>query len=106
MTAQKKRDIDPKSLSEIFRALSDETRLKILLMLDVRPRSVNEIVDFFTLTQPTISRHLLVLKKAGLVEVERDGQKKVYSLNNAVLKEQCSEYFAQFSHKNRSTKDD
>jgi ArsR family transcriptional regulator len=106
MTAQKKQDIDPKALSVIFKALSDETRLKILLMLDVRPRSVNEIVDFFTLTQPTISRHLFVLKKAGLVEVERDGQKKVYSLNHTVLKEQCAEYFSRFSHGNRSRSND
>ena len=106
MSAQKARNIDPKALSEIFKALSDETRLKILVMLDVRPRSVNEIVDFFTLTQPTISRHLFVLRQAGLVDVRRDGQKKVYSLNRAVLKDQCAEYFSQFIHNSRSRNGD
>ncbi len=97
MSARDKKEIfDPKPLVEAFRALSDETRLRILLMLDVRPRTVNEIVDFFTLTQPTISRHLFVLKEAGLVKVERDGQKRVYSLNAAALKKYGADYFAMF----------
>ena len=97
MASKEKRDqFDPGRSAEIFGALSDETRLRILMMLEVRPRSVNEIVDFFTLTQPTISRHLHVLKKAGLVNVERQGQRKIYSLNESVLKRYGAGYFAMF----------
>jgi ArsR family transcriptional regulator len=97
MASREKRDqIDPGRSAVTFGALSDETRLRILLMLEVRPRSVNEIVDFFTLTQPTISRHLHVLKKAGLVNVERQGQRKRYSLNESALKQHGAGYFAMF----------
>ncbi|MBU1319759.1 MAG: metalloregulator ArsR/SmtB family transcription factor [candidate division Zixibacteria bacterium] len=87
---------DSEKCASVFRALSDETRLRILLMLEARPRSVNEIVDFFLLTQPTISRHLFVLKKAGLVNVERQGQKKIYSLNESALRNDAFDYFLQF----------
>jgi DNA-binding transcriptional ArsR family regulator len=100
---EKKEKFNPKPIVETFRALSDETRLRILLMLDVRPRSVNEIVDFFTLTQPTISRHLLVLREAGLVRVERHGQKKVYSLNATALKKSCGDYFVMFRSRSAKT---
>ncbi len=97
MASREKRDrFDPRRCAETFGALSDETRLKILQMLEVRPRSVNEIVDFFTLTQPTISRHLHVLKKAGLVDVERQGQRKIYSLNESALKQHGAGFFAMF----------
>jgi DNA-binding transcriptional ArsR family regulator len=95
--ARERRDrFDPEPIAAAFRALADETRLRILLMLEVRPRSVNEIVDLFTLTQPTISRHLLVLREAGLVNVQRDGQRKVYSLNESNLKRYGAAYFARF----------
>lgn len=88
--------LDPKKSADVFRALSDETRLRILLMLEVQPRSVNEIVDFFTLTQPTISRHLQVLNEAGLVNVERQGQRKIYSVDESILKDHGFAYFRKF----------
>jgi len=95
-SSDKRGKFEPGPLAETFGALSDETRLRILLMLEVRPRSVNEIVDFFTLTQPTISRHLHVLRKAGLVDVERHGQRKIYSLNESALRRCGTGYFALF----------
>jgi DNA-binding transcriptional ArsR family regulator len=70
--------------------------MRILQMLDKRSRSVNEIVDFFALTQPTISRHLKVLKEAGLVKVDRNGQKMIYSLNTDSLREVASGYLRSF----------
>ncbi len=88
--------MDSEKLADKFKALSDSTRMRILQMLDKRSRSVNEIVDFFTLTQPTISRHLKVLRDAGLVNVERHGQKMIYSLNVNGLKEVASTYFHSF----------
>lgn len=87
---------DSEKSAAVFNALSDPTRLRILLMLDIKPRSVNEIVDFFTLTQPTISRHLRVLSKAGLVAKQKQGQKRVYSLSKSVLKEHVAGFLAKF----------
>ena len=72
-----------------LKALSDLTRLKILLMLEGKPRTVSEIVDFFNLSQPTISRHLSVLKNAGLVQDKRAGQKIIYTLNTQKIEEVC-----------------
>ncbi len=78
---------------QIFKALSDETRLKIILMLNTRARSVGEIVDFFNLTQPTISRHLLLLKQAGLLVSKRRGQQVIYSINEDGLREDTLGFF-------------
>ncbi len=72
-----------------LKALADPTRLKILLMLEGKPRPVSEIVDFFNLSQPTISRHLSVLKNVGLVKDKRFGQKVVYSLDTRKVQEIC-----------------
>ena len=72
-----------------LKALSDLTRLKILLMLEGKPRPVTEIVEFFNLSQPTISRHLSVLKNVGLVKDKRVGQKVVYSLDTQKVQEIC-----------------
>jgi ArsR family transcriptional regulator len=83
---------DQRRLSLLFAALSDETRMKILALLERRPRSVNEVVDMFTLTQPTITRHLQTLHKAGLVNVKREGLKKLYSLDESALRKAFSEF--------------
>ncbi len=72
-----------------LKALADLTRLKILLMLEGKPRTVSEIVEFFDLSQPTISRHLSVLKNVGLVKDKRAGQQVVYSLNTQKVEEVC-----------------
>ncbi len=87
---------DSRQQAQIFKALSDETRLKILLMLNTRPRSVGEIVDFFSVSQPTISRHLLLLKQAGLLVSKRRGQQVIYALNEDGLREDALGYFRAF----------
>ena len=48
---------------------------------------MNQIVDRFSLSQPSISRHLRVLREAGLVSVHPDGQRRVYQLDPAPLRE-------------------
>lgn len=80
-----------------FKALADPTRLQILLLLDGNPRSVSEIVDFFNLSQPTISRHLSALSGAGLVTITRREQHRIYSLDENGLNSVLSDYFARFS---------
>ncbi|MGH8003525.1 MAG: metalloregulator ArsR/SmtB family transcription factor [Limisphaerales bacterium] len=81
----------------VFKALADPTRQKIMLMLEGRPRTVSEVVDFFNLSQPTISRHLAVLKNAGLVEAEKKGQNVFYRLSEPNLKACCVGFFSSFA---------
>ena len=52
---------------KVFKALSDATRREILFLLEDKQRNVGEMVTQFDLTQPTISRHLSVLRDAGLI---------------------------------------
>jgi ArsR family transcriptional regulator, arsenate/arsenite/antimonite-responsive transcriptional repressor len=70
-----------------FKALSDPTRREILRMLGRRDMSVGEIVDKFAMSQPSISRHLAVLRNAGLVVARREGQNVVYGLDTTVMQD-------------------
>jgi ArsR family transcriptional regulator, arsenate/arsenite/antimonite-responsive transcriptional repressor len=70
-----------------FKALSDSTRREILRLLGRRDMSVGEIVDKFAMSQPSISRHLAVLRSAGLVTARRDGQNVVYGLDTTVMQD-------------------
>lgn len=83
-------------LSALFKAIGDPTRQQILLMLEKSERSVNEIVEEFQLSQPTISRHLAVLHQAGLISRRRDGQRVVYSLKPESVKCCCEGFFGHF----------
>jgi DNA-binding transcriptional ArsR family regulator len=70
-----------------FSALADPIRLDIVETLAVRSRSVNELVGMFDVSQPAISRHLRILREAGLVSVMPVGQSRVYRLDPAPLRE-------------------
>ncbi len=82
---------------DFFHAMSDNTRQEILVLLDKKPRCVRDIAKKFCISQPSISRHLSVLKNAGLVSDERNGQKIIYSLNQDWLRSCCENNFARFS---------
>ncbi|MCL6596378.1 MAG: autorepressor SdpR family transcription factor [Firmicutes bacterium] len=69
----------------VFRALADPTRRQILELLRAGPLPAGKIAVHFPASQPTISRHLQVLKQAGLVRDERRGQYILYHLNTTVL---------------------
>jgi ArsR family transcriptional regulator, repressor of sdpIR and other operons len=71
----------------VFRALADQTRREILDSLRTGPRSSGEIADQFRSSWPTISRHLAVLRAAGLVVTERKGQAIYYELNTSVFQD-------------------
>lgn len=68
-----------------FRALADPTRRKILKLLRDGPRTSGEIADRFPTSWATISRHLGILRDAGLVSTEREGQSIIYELNTTVF---------------------
>jgi len=66
--------------NQLFKAFSDETRLRILNLLAQRDHCVCEFQNILRVPQPTISRHLAYLRRSGLVEVERHGKMIMYSL--------------------------
>jgi DNA-binding transcriptional ArsR family regulator len=74
-------------MQRAFAALADPTRAQIIDVLAAGERTVNEIVSLFSMTQPAISRHLRVLRDAGLVAARADGQRRVYHLESGPLRE-------------------
>ena len=72
---------------ETFVALAEPNRLRIIELLRDGPRPVGEIGDQLRLRQPQTSKHLRVLKKAGLVDVHPDAQRRVYQLRAHRLRE-------------------
>ena len=72
---------------QAFRALADETRRMILRLLRDGPLTSGEIAERFDSSWPTISRHLAVLREAGLVLTERHGQEIRYELNTSVFQD-------------------
>ena len=73
------------SLNQAFKALNDPTRREILELLQKKDLTAGEIADNFSMTAPSISHHLDILKRAGLIESEKQGQFILYSLNTTVL---------------------
>lgn len=68
--------------AEIFQALAHPVRLQLLDFLAEGPRCVCEIEPEFPLDQSTISRHLIALKRAGLVQARREGVRVIYELSD------------------------
>jgi len=67
----------------IFKALSEETRLRILRLLEKEELCVCDITESLKMTQPNISFHLGMLKEAGLIKDKKDGRWMHYSLNTS-----------------------
>ena len=67
--------------SDAFNAVAEPRRRDILNYLILQERSVNEIVDSLSIEQPSVSKHLRVLKDVGLVSVRRDGRNMFYKTN-------------------------
>lgn len=82
----------------LFKALNDETRREILTLLKEGDKTAGEIADHFHLSKPSISHHLDLLRQAGLVESEKQGQYMLYSLNTTVVDE-IAQWFMQFKTK-------
>jgi DNA-binding transcriptional ArsR family regulator len=77
-------------LDATFAALADPTRRAILARLAQGGATVNELSEPFALSQPTISRHLKVLERAGLIASERDAQRRPRRLVPAPLEQASS----------------
>jgi len=71
----------------IFEVLAEPTRRQILDLLREHSRMVGDLVDILDITQPNVSKHLKVLREAGLVTVRREAQWRRYELNPEPLAE-------------------
>jgi DNA-binding transcriptional ArsR family regulator len=74
-------------VSSSWQALSDPHRRAVLALLLERPRPVGELVEQLGLSQPGTSKHLKVLREAGLVQVRQDANRRVYALDPGPIRE-------------------
>lgn len=74
-------------MATTFDVLAEPTRRRMLDLLLERPRSVGELVELLGVSQPGASKHLRVLRQAGLVRARAEAQRRVYELNPAPLEE-------------------
>jgi len=81
---------DEKQYSRYFKAIGDPTRLKILTLLSGQEMSVNEVTAKIGLSQPTVSRHLSILRDAGAIKDRRDGQNVYYSIDKVSVNDCCA----------------
>ena len=79
-----------RELLKVFKALADKNRLRILKMLQHKKMCVCELSAALGITRPSVSRHLSLMKDAGLVQDERNGQWIDYSLSSDTINEYAS----------------
>lgn len=77
------------SLTEIFKVLSDENRLKIVKELAKESLCANELLDGLGISQPTLSHHMKILTDAGLVQPRKQKTQVYYDLNKAQVSCLC-----------------
>lgn len=70
---------------QLFSALADDVRCKIIAMLRVEPLPVHRLAEAFPISRPAISRHLRVLSEAGLVAERKRGRENIYALRTRKL---------------------
>ena len=71
----------------LFEVLAEPNRRRVLDLLREQERTVGELVDELELSQPAVSKHLRVLREAGLVEARVDAQRRIYRLRAEPLAE-------------------
>ena len=81
---------------EFCKALADDTRQQILVMLLKGEMPAGDIVDAFVMSQPTISHHLGVLRQVGLVTSRKEGKQVFYAINRDNVVECCGRLIAKF----------
>ena len=74
-------------VDEVLHALADESRRTMLEILRSHPATVGELAEALPIARPGVSRHLRVLREAGLVEVEQEAQWRIYRLRPESLAE-------------------
>lgn len=90
-------------MNALFKALDDPTRRAILELLRKQDMTAGEIADAFTISKPSISHHLDLLRQAGLVLSIKEGQFVRYSLNTSVFDEMMA-WIVSFTEKKKTNK--
>ena len=85
------------------KAISDDTRQKIMSECCCCTLSVNEIVEKIGLSQPTISHHLAILRDAGLVNIREEGKQTFYTLNQDQVAYCCGQLMVKFAPEEKAT---
>ena len=74
-------------MSDVFKALGDSTRRKVLQLLQQGPMTAGALADHFDVSKPTMSAHFAVLTGADLIQAEKNGRSILYRLRMSVLEE-------------------
>ena len=74
-------------MGDVWSALADPTRRKILELLSVGDMVAGDIADNFNIAKPSVSHHLNILKNADLIYGEKSGQNIIYSINTTVFQD-------------------
>jgi DNA-binding transcriptional ArsR family regulator len=77
----------PSASSDVFRAIADPTRRRIVDLLAERPRSAGEIAAAFDSCQSTVSEHLAILRRAGLTSYREQAGRRTYELTPGPLRD-------------------
>lgn len=88
-------------MNNLFKALNNPTRRKILHLLQDQDLSAGEIAENFDISKPSISHHLDILKQARLISGRREGQFIRYSINTTVV-EEAANWFLEILNKSSS----
>jgi DNA-binding transcriptional ArsR family regulator len=91
--------------NDFAKAMADETRQRILSLLQAGEMNESDIVAHFDFTQPTISHHLALLRRSNLVSARREGKHVLYRANPACVSECCSEILSRFNIHYREARD-
>ena len=89
-------------MSQVFKALSDPTRRRVLQLLRKGPMSAGELSDQFDVSKPTMSAHFAVLKEADLVHARKTGKSVIYHLKLSVLEEALLDFVHSFGSVTKS----
>ena len=85
------------------KAISDDTRQKIMSECCCCELSVNEIVEKMEVSQPTVSHHLAILREAGLVTIREEGKQTFYTLNQDRVAYCCGQLMIKFAPEEKAT---
>lgn len=85
-----------------FQAMANETRREIIRLLKQKDMTAGEIASHFSISKPSISRHLDTLKNAGLIVPERKANQILYAINMTVLQEMAVEFLSLVQKKEES----
>lgn len=85
-----------------FQAMANETRREIIRLLKQKDMTAGEIASHFSISKPSISRHLDTLKNVGLIVPERKGNQILYAINMTVLQEMAVEFLSLVQKKEES----